>query len=300
MNARLAAIRDAFASAGRWLGARRHSLGLTLTAVACAAGAYQLSERYLAARLDEQTRQLAVQEATVAVVVPSRPMQVGEQVSSADLQIRQIPARYVDSQSVLEATYPAAIGQTLISSIDQGRPLLWAHLDGIRPRTFSGHVPEGLRALTVQVDEVNALSGFLQPGDRVDLMLSLSDRQGPTIRPLMQNLEVLATGQSTEPLARGDAISQGRFSTITVQVSPTDAQRITLAQSLGRLTAVLRNPEDTEPSSTDIMNADALFGAEPETPPAVVSLSDGAASDPSARPPRRPRRPRIEYIIGGS
>jgi len=84
----------------------------------------------------------------------------------------QIPQKYADTHSVHSGNYDVAVGQRLDFDIDEGRPLLWAHLEGGLTPTFSGKVDEGLRAMTVRVDEINSISGFLQPKDKVDLMLS--------------------------------------------------------------------------------------------------------------------------------
>ena len=146
--------------------------------------------------------------------------------------------------------------------------------------------------MTVRVDEINSISGFLQPKDRVDLLMSHGSGAAQVIFPLIQRLDVIATGVQTVVDKAGDG-RQRSFSTITVQVTPEEAQRITLAQQVGKLTATLRNPDDESPLTDAPMSVAELLGIEqpaPEPPKAV----------PVRRAPRAPEPPGVEYIIGGS
>ena len=141
-----------------------------------------------------------------------------------------------------------------------------------------------------RVPDINSISGFLQPKDRVDLLMSHGSGDGQRIYPLIEQLEVIATGTQTL-VDKAGAGRERRFTTITVQVSPTQAKRITLAQQVGKLTAMLRNPEDESPLS--------------DAPMTVAELLNLPAPAPEARPRPRPVRaapkaPAIEYIIGGS
>jgi len=169
--------------------------------------------------------------------------------------------------------------------------LLWAHLEGGLTPTFSGKVADGLRAMTVRVDDINSISGFLQPKDKVDLMLSYGSGGAQQIFPLIQRLDVIATGIQTL-VDKSSSGSTRSFSTITVHVSPSDGQKITLAQQVGKLTAMLRNPEDSASLSDVPMTVAELLNI-PEAPikKAVVKRA--------RRAPAAPTAPAIEYIIGG-
>jgi len=168
--------------------------------------------------------------------------------------------------------------------VEEGKQLLWAHLEGGRTPTFSGLVPDGARALTVRVDEINSISGFLQPKDKIDLLMTYRTTSQESVFPLIQSLEVIATGLQTR-VDKNSAGGKRVFSTITVNVSPENAQKITLAQKVGKLTAVLRNPEDTH----------ALSGA----PMTASSLINGPKKVSRPKKRKAPKKPSIEYIIGG-
>jgi len=235
--------------------------------------------------------QLDKTEPMKAVVVPVKKLLRGHVVTADDLSLREIPEQYVDSNSVVEADYDIALGQRIDFDIDAGRPLLWAHLEGGLTPTFSGQLKEGLRALTVRVDEINSISGFLQPEDKVDLLLSHDKTGRREIFPLIERLNVIATGEQTLVDKNGNNPTR-KFSTITVQVSPNDAQRITLAQSIGQITAVLRNPDDESPLNGQTMDVNALLGI---APPPVEKKSK-----PRRKGPVAPVEPGIEFIVGGS
>jgi len=84
-------------------------------------------------------------------------------------------------------------------------------------------VPEGARALTVRVDEINSISGFLQPGDRIDLLMTHGLGTDNSVFPLIQNLNVIATGLQTRVDKNSVGGGKRSFTTITVNVSPDDA-----------------------------------------------------------------------------
>lgn len=265
----------------------RNSLMLLLS-VAVGGGAVWYSRQYIENQIDSYRARLEKDVPMASVVVPSRDMRRGEIVTAELLLVRDIPVDYVDSNSVTGSDYELALGQRIDFDIDEGRPLLWAHLENGRAPTFSGQVPDGLRAMTVRVDEVNSISGFLQPDDQVDLFMSHSAGGAHEIFPLIERLRVIATGVQTMVEKSGQASTRS-FSTITIQVSPEQAQRITLAQQVGKITAVLRNPEDEAPLAGAPMDVAQLLGLAPEPEP--------VEKKPVVRRP--PPEPRVEFIVGG-
>lgn len=268
----------------------KHIVMFVLSLALGAAGVY-FSRQYIEEQVSYYKGQLNKTEPMVEVVVPNRAMTRGEILLASDLSIREIPEKYADTNSVSGENYDVAIGQRVDFDIDEGRPLLWAHLEGGLTPTFSGKVADGLRAMTVRVDDINSISGFLQPKDKVDLMLSYGSGGAQQIFPLIQRLDVIATGIQTlvDKSSNGSTRS---FSTITVHVSPSDGQKITLAQQVGKLTAMLRNPEDSASLSDVPMTVAELLNI-PEAPikKAVVKRA--------RRAPAAPTAPAIEYIIGG-
>ena len=274
------------ATGSRGKRSKKQIIMFVLSLLLGAAGVF-FSRQYIEDQIAFYKGQLEKTEPMMSVVVPTRKLIRGETVSGEVLSLREIPEQYVDTNSVTEADYEIAVGQRVDFDVDAGRPLLWAHLEGGLTPTFSGQVLEGLRAMTVRVDEINSISGFLQPEDRVDLLLSHGSGDKQEIFPLIEQLNVIATGKQTMVEKSGNGNGESRsFSTITVQVSPDEAQRITLAQAVGKITAVLRNPDDEAPMASGTMDVNALLGIAPE---------------PVRQPVRRkPVEPQVEFIVGGS
>lgn len=245
------------------------------------------SKQYIEGEIAGYKASLEKTEVMTEVVVPRRALMRGDILTANDLQVHAVPKQYVDPSAVLEATYETAIGQRVEFDVQPGLPLLWAHLEGGMSPTFSGKVPTGLRAMTIRVDEINSISGFLQPKDRIDLLLTYGNKEDKKIFPLLQNLNVIATGVQTYVDKSGS--NQRPFTTITIQVSPEQAQKITLSQQVGKITAMLRNPDDESPLSKRPMTTAQLLNlpvAKPKPKKKVKKY---------VKP-----KPRIEYIIGGS
>lgn len=254
-------------------------------------GGVYYSRQYIEEQVSYYKGQLDKTEPMVEIVVPNRAMVRGEILLPDDLSTRDIPVIYADSNTVNASNYEVAIGQRIDFDIDEGSPLLWAHLEGGVSPTFSGRVEDGLRAMTVRVDEINSISGFLQPKDKVDLFLSFGSGAAQQIVPLIQRLNVIATGVQTlvDKSSNGSTRS---FSTITVHVSPEDGQRITLAQQVGKLTAMLRNPDDEAAVNDAPMTVSQLLNLEEP----VVESAPAAPRKPT---PAKKEEPGIEFIIGG-
>jgi len=250
------------------------------------------SKQYIETEIAEYKQSLKTDDAMVEVVVPARSLVRGEIVAQSDLTLREIPEKYTDSNSITSATYDTAVGQRVEFDVESGKPILWAHLEGGQAPTFSGKVPTGLRAMTIRVDEINSISGFLQPKDRIDLLLTYGGSDTKQIMPLIQNLNVIATGVQTYVDKQSSA--KRSFSTITLQVSPEQAKKITLSQQVGKITAMLRNPDDEAPMSSS-----------PMTIAQVLNLPKPIVKQPVKPKPRKKQakkinKPQIEYIIGGS
>src|SRR5690554_1980060 len=158
-----------------------------------------LSKQFIEDRISFYKSQMEVNDELISVVVPKQTLLRGTIVTPQAFAMRDFPKQYVDSNTVSGSTFDIAVGQRLNYDIDGGKPLLWAHLEGGLVPTFSGNIEDGHRALTIPVDEINSISGFLQPKDRVDLLLTYKkagSKENMTF-PFMQNLHILATGVKT-------------------------------------------------------------------------------------------------------
>jgi pilus assembly protein CpaB len=225
------------------------------------------------AQIDRQVREA---HQMVQVVVAKHDLERGAPIVVDNFSLREIPAEYVHASALRLDQFDQYAGQRLAVGLKRGEPLLEAHLESTST-VFSSTLPVGQVALTTEVDEVNSISGMLRPSDRIDLILTAHPSQGgsaETTFPLLSNVEVLATGQVTR---KRDGTNQPRmYTTITMALSPENADRVVVAKNSGKLTAVLRNPDDKRPNSTVAMRIDELI------------------------PQSKTRTLHVQYIIGGS
>jgi pilus assembly protein CpaB len=228
---------------------------------------------------------------TVDVVVAKRNLKPGEVVSADTMAVRPFPQEFVASNAIRPDKFDGFIGAKLSQSLQAGEALVSASMAGADIATFSSKVKPGIRAMTVTVDEVNSVSGMLQPGDHIDLLLSVKPpvnigagpaAQGPEVTmPLLQDVLVLATGKQVRP-GQGDDLSNRSFAAITVEVSPEQAQKLVVAQRGGKLTAMLRNPGDHTELTKQSLDIYALLGIRP---PPMTLVAPQPQPQPAPIPP---------------
>ncbi len=224
---------------------------------------------------------------TVSVVVAKYGLERGEVIGTDNMAIRPVPAEFLPSSAIQPNQFDALAGMRLARALRSGEPLLREALADPVPEPLSARLAPGRRAVTLNADEINSVSGLLRPGDRIDLLLSARDPQagqgsGDLTRPLLQDVRILATGSQLDGRRPGTG-GASAFGTLTVEVSPDQAKELVLAQRGGRLTAMLRGPDDRMSiGSRPLQFADLLGVAKPA--PAAVSPAP---------------RPATEMIVGG-
>jgi len=191
------------------------------------------------------------------VTVAADDIQVGARIEEHDVRTVKYPA------SALPAgTYSArskVMGRSVILPIAKGEFILPSKLAPENAGSgLPSLIPPGMRAVSVRVNEVVSVAGFVGPGTRVDILLTgtpngTSESQTTTV---LQNVAVIAAGQRLERNAAGDAQNAP---VITLLASPEDAERVTLAQSEGKIQLALRNPLDTHQDPVDPANARGLY-----------------------------------------
>lgn len=243
-------------------------------------GGVYLTKDYIEKKVNYYKSQFEKTEEMVALVVPNRNIQRGTVITLRDFSVRKIPVKYAHKNAVTEPTFSTAAGQRVSFDISKGRPLLWAHLEGGVIPTFSGKLKPGTRALALTVNKINSISGFFQPNDKIDLLLDYEDQ----VVPIIQNLRVLATGPYTH-IDKTGRQTDDSFQTITVEVTPEVAEKITLAKTIGKITALLRSPTD-----------EALINQEPMT---ISRLFNKPKPKPRVRKRIVRKEKGIEFIIGG-
>jgi pilus assembly protein CpaB len=130
-----------------------------------------------------------------------------------------------------------------------------------------------MRAISVRVNEVIGVAGFVIPGTRVDVLVSIKQGEDTLSRVVVSNVQVLTAGtrfDQEQALKDGNAIPT---SVVTLLVTPQDAEKIALAGDEGRITLTLRNPLDQQPTETGGARRGSLFGT--PSPPPVEKVVSG-------------------------
>ncbi len=199
----------------------------------------------------------------VSVLVAARELKRDLVVRAEDLHARTFQTNGIAQDVLYSHEIDAVLGKRLTVDLQSGAWLLSSALSNPIVPTLSERLDPALRAVTLPVDPVNAMSGLLKPGDRVDLFVSL-DHEGKRVTALLLGaVEILATDQHTREVnAREGALESG-FSTITVAVSPTDAIRVVAARQSSVISAVMsaRHAQVPQHSSEPIaINLEEILG----------------------------------------
>src|ERR1700733_2492694 len=210
-------------------------------------------------------------EGGIDVVVAADDIQVGGRIEERDVRLDKFPPASLPSGSYVKRSQ--VLGRGVIIPISKGEFILPSKLAPENAGSgLPSLIPPGMRAVSVRVNEVVSVAGFVGPGTRVDILLTgtpngSSESQTTTV---LQNVAVIASGQRLERSASGDAQNTP---VITLLVSPDDAERLTLASSEGRIQLALRNPLDTRQDGVAPANAKGLYqGGTPAAAPQSVRI----------------------------
>lgn len=224
---------------------------------------------------------------TYSVAVAARALPVGSRLTANDVKLVAWPAASPVAGAV--TSLDAAVNRGLLASVVENEPLTASKLAsadagaGLPPM-----IAAGMRAISVKVDDVVGVAGFAVPGAHVDVVVTVTQRDQTVARVVASDIEVLAAGTRAEQTLPLEGARQSQNSVVTLLVTPSDAERISLAASVGRITLTLRNPLDRAASDTKGTAVASLLGT-PEPAP-VQSVTPRAAPARVARavPPPEP------------
>lgn len=233
-------------------------------------------------------------ENQVRVVVAADDIQIGAKLKANDVKVIALPqsaippgafsgtARVLDRGVILPISKGEFILQNKLAALDAGAGL-------------PSMIPQGMRAVSVRVNDVVSVAGFVQPGTHVDVLATGNqgggnDRQTTTV---LENVLVLAVGKSLDRNAAADAQSAP---VITLAVSPDDAQKLALVSQEGRIQLSLRNPLDTKKGGIGATRTSSLYPG--EAPPATEPKPK--VHKVVAKAPAQPPAPYQVEMIRGS
>jgi pilus assembly protein CpaB len=263
------------------------------TAAIAALGVSQAIKRMPARKADMET---------VPVVVATRAIPIGTRLTKEDLKVVVWPAKTQVPGAF--SNVPAVVDRGVIAPIGLNEPVTSARVAS--PEAGAGLppiIPAGMRAISVRVNDVVGVAGFVLPGTRVDVLVAVGDdgdennRKEPMARTVVSNVQVLTSGTRFDQVEAKSGQSQ-KASVVTLAVLPADGERIALAANEGELSLVLRNPMDVDPADTKGIKLAALMkgtGPEPvlDAPKRKMVPSKKAVAEPA---PQAPQIYKVEAI----
>ena len=257
------------------------------------------------------------------VVVAKVDIPVGSRIIPEQLAIAQFPAD-VTPVGAIARIDENLIGRVVITAISPKDPVTESKLAPVGSLGgLSSVIPEGYRAMTVKVDDVVGVSGFIMPGTLVDVVVVIQPPKGTANEEMiskivLQNIKVLASGQNIDK-PKNDREVERSVKAVTLQVTPEQAEKLALASSEGKLQLVMRNSVDQADEQTSGANKKTLLLGEramlvpdpgvgnnnapkpaPSSPRRYASrpVKEAAPAPKATQPPPAPR-PTVEVIKGG-
>lgn len=219
-----------------------------------------------------------------SIVVARQPLRFGAELS-ADM-LEEIPWPQDELPDGAFAKIDAALavpGRIVLSPMEINEPVLLAKLSGPDGRaTLSNLLAPGMRAVTIRIDEIAGVGGFVTPGDRVDVVLTrdagaiqevqgaAQGASGSTIATevVVQNVKVLSVGQGMDERQTTPQVA----SSVTLEVSPQDASKVALARNVGSLSLSLRSAGEAGLAGSGMTTLSSFGGTSAAVTDAATSL----------------------------
>lgn len=199
----------------------------------------------------------------VTVVVASRPVPAGTPLERGLMNYSSVPKKYLPPNPIMEDQADLFLGATLTVNVEPGQYIQTSDFARTEiSRDLAAKVPQEERAMSIPVDAISGVSGLLRPGDRVDLLGTFPVTQEDQLIPgsdgeksvgyvtmtLLQNVTLLAVGKQLSDI-NSQSNGRGGYSTVTASLTIKEAELLTIAQTRGKLTLLLRNSDDVSTAS---------------------------------------------------
>lgn len=213
------------------------------------------------------------------VVAAAHELQTGTKLAQGDVKLVGWP-----SESVVPGSFTKiedVVDRGVIATMAENEPLTESKLAAVGAGAgLPPTIPPGMRAISVRVNEVVGVAGFVTPGNRVDVFATLKRNDSSLTRVVVSNVQVLTAGTKYEQdkSKSGEAIPS---SVVTLLLSPEDAEKVVLAANEGQVMLALRNPMDQEQTKTPGTRLASLYTDAPAPP---IPASNAPVARPAARP----------------
>jgi pilus assembly protein CpaB len=216
------------------------------------------------------------------IVVAAHPMQLGTRLDANSVQLIPWPSG-VPIQGMF-TRIEDCVGRALITPVAENEPILEAKLASMEAGAgLPATIPEGMRAISVAVNDIVAVAGFVIPGTMVDVLVTANASVGggatdSMTQTILENVRVLAAGQQIQQDRDGKPVA---VPVITLLVTPDDAAKLAMASTEGKIQLALRNTIDTKLASPAPVMSRVLFAGRAAPPP----RQPGSKAAPVRTPP---------------
>lgn len=217
------------------------------------------------ARLKSLEAQKVKPTATSTLVVASRALRFGNELSAASLREMPWPIDSMPQGGFRSIQEMLGHGKRVVlTAIEANEPVLASKITGQGQRaTLSAMITDGHKAMTIRVNDVDGVAGFVLPGDRVDVMLSRQIDKGNAVNDVvLKNAKVLAIDQLADERTDKPSVAKA----VTLEVDIAGAQKLALASQIGTLALTLRRAGDSEPTASRPITVTDLFNSKSDEP----------------------------------
>jgi pilus assembly protein CpaB len=224
-----------------------------------------LAQIWLNNQADERLKSIDAQRKAApparSIVVAGKPLRFGDELSSGALREMPWPDNALPAGAFGKIADLTSSKRIVLMPIDTNEAVLAAKITGPGQRaTLSAMLGDGMKAVTIRVNDVEGVAGFVLPGERVDVVLTRTGEKNNAVNDVvLQNVRVLAIDQLADQRADKPAVVKA----VTLEVDPTDGQKVALAATVGTLSLLLRKAGDVVSADTrrvttrDLMTAPA-------------------------------------------
>ena len=205
-----------------------------------------LAQIWLNNQADERLKSIDAQRKAApparSIVVAGKPLRFGDELNSAALREMPWPENALPAGAFGKIADLTSGKRVVLMPIDTNEAVLASKITGPGQRaTLSAMLSDGMKAVTIRVNDVEGVAGFVLPGERVDVVLTRTGEKNNAVNDVvLQNVRVLAVDQLADQRADKPAVVKA----VTLEVDPTDGQKIALAATVGTLSLLLRKAGD--------------------------------------------------------
>jgi pilus assembly protein CpaB len=224
-----------------------------------------LAQIWLNNQADERLKSIDAQRKAApparTIVVANKPLRFGDELASAALHEMPWPENSLPAGAFGKIADLTSSKRIVLTPIDTNEAVLASKITGPGQRaTLSAMLGEGMKAVTIRVNDVGGVAGFVLPGDRVDILLTRTGEKNNAVNDVViQDVRVLAVDQLADQRAEKPSVVKA----VTIEVDPTEGQKVALAATVGTLSLLLRKAGDAASTDTrrvttrDLMTAPA-------------------------------------------